>query len=228
MTLDYHTTVAFVTNETPSVYTLGVHVPTAMAAPKSGQFFMIGVAVEGVQMRRPYSYSAWHDGVVEFCIKRIPHGPVSSRLYACKPGDAVTLAGPYGVFVLREPIARDCLFLASGTGISALKPMVYAALQKSNQGVWLFLGVRTEEEIMYREEFEILQRDNRRFHFVPVLSRQQWTGAMGHVQDVVASYIAHRDADIYLCGVRQMVEDAKAALEALGFPKERIFFEKYT
>lgn len=228
MPKEYSTTVAWIREDTPTVYTIAINISKEIPAPKPGQFFMIISVVNGIEVKKPYSYSSWNNNVVEFCVKMVPGGRFSNHLHTLKKGNQIKLSGPFGVFTLRQPTDKEIIFLATGSGISALKPMIYQALSFQSPNVWLFLGVKVEQEIIYRKEFEALASQYNKFKFIPVLSRQSWSGETGHVQDVVSKYISSREADIYICGVPQMVEDCKNKMESLGFPKGRIFFEKYT
>ena len=95
--------------------------------------------------------------------------------------------------------------------------------------VTLVFGNRYEEDILYREEWEALEKLDANFSFIPVLSRQEsWQGAKGYVH---AAYLPFAHADpathFYLCGWTTMVREAKNKLKELGFPRKQLKFELY-
>ena len=94
----------------------------------------------------------------------------------------------------------------------------------------LVFGVRYEHSLLYREEFEAMARAHPNFRFVPTLSRpgDAWPGCCGHVQAHVLEALGdRRDMDVYICGLKLMVDDVRARLKELGLDRKQIVFEKY-
>jgi len=145
-----------------------------------------------------------------------------------QPGDTVDLSGPLGYFHWREP-ASDSILVATGTGIAPFRGMLQEPLGHTPTS--LVFGVRYEANLMYRAEFEKLASEQPdRFRFLPVLSRadESWQGRRGHVQTHVLDAIGERrDVNVYICGLKAMVDDLRAQLKALGFDRKRIIYEKY-
>ncbi len=195
-----------------------------------GQYMLVKAVIGGQTFVKPYSIASLPSkkDYIEFCIRIV--GTVSKYMASLKPGEKLELMGPGGNFTLKEPLLNDVVFVATGTGISSLRPMIDAIFEKgTGKNIWLFFGNRTEDEIVYRSHFEELTK-NRNFHFVPVVSRpdDRWKGERGHVQDALKKHIASPgDMDIYICGVLAMVEEAAKIAEEMGFKKENIYFEKY-
>jgi CDP-4-dehydro-6-deoxyglucose reductase len=101
-----------------------------------------------------------------------------------------------------------------------------------NHGVnfHLVFGVRYEASLMYRQEFEALADKYPNFRFWPVLSRPEasWQGRTGHVQQhVLEALDDRRDVDVYICGLKAMVDDMRTRLKEAGLDRKRIIFEKY-
>lgn len=159
---------------------------------------------------RPYSVaSSPNRSDVEFCIRRVPGGRLTSQLFEdLDPGDEVTVRGPNGDFVLQEPSTRDMAFLATGTGVAPLKSMIEYTFEEDRDVVdgetrdlWLFLGSSWEDDLPYREAFRDLAEEHENFHFVPTLSRERyltaWEGETDYVQQTVLKYLADDvDADV--------------------------------
>jgi CDP-4-dehydro-6-deoxyglucose reductase len=147
-----------------------------------------------------------------------------------KPGDSVEMTDPLGFFVVRNP-AKDAIFVATGTGIAPFRSMApeYLSHPEAKQ-LTLIFGVRHEQNIYYRDDFEALAKEHSNFHFLPTLSRAEpsWLGRTGHVQLHLFEAIGdRRDLDVYICGLKAMVDDVRAILKGIGFDRKQIIFEKY-
>lgn len=157
---------------------------------------------------RPYSIaSAPTADELEFCIRRVPGGTLTSDLFQyLEVGDEVTVRGPNGEMVLDDPSERDLAFLATGTGVAPFKSMVdylYGTdrhvVDGHERDVWLFLGAAYEDDLAYREAFRELDREHDGFHFVPTLTRErhlgEWDGETEYVQRVLLQYVADDAVD---------------------------------
>ncbi len=194
---------------------------------KAGQYILVMPKLDGTAIIKPYSISSSSGNGIELCIRKV--GRVSNYMCGLKAGDTIDVMGPAGNFFL-NPVMNDIVFVAAGTGISSIRPMIQEIFEKgTGKEIWLFFGNRTEEDIIYRDYFESLGRKYSNFHFVPVLSRaEDWKGERGHVQDALIKYIKNpANMDIYICGVPAMVEGVARIAGELGFKKEKIYFEKY-
>lgn len=196
-----------------------------------GQFIQAVLERDGKKVRKAYSIaSSLEDGsLIELCIRIVEGGFASNYLAGMKPGQSLEAEGPFGHFILQNEINNDIIFLAAGAGIAALKPMIVCALRKgTSHDVWLFFGVRTEKDILYRDEFDALASSHKNFYFVPVLSQSDNPDyERGYVQDAFKRIIKPKNQDVYICGFSDMVDDARAACKELGFPDEKVHFEKY-
>lgn len=170
------------------------------------------------------------DNRIELCVTRSSTtAPPDSDLP--HPGEHLRFSGPKGSFRLREPLDRDSLFIATGTGISPLRPMMYRALDISaGHAVTLLYGARTEADILYRAEFEALGAARALFRYLPTLSRPhpEWRGLTGYVQSHLDRVLDERtDLDVYVCGLKQMLEAVRPVLRERGFPRAHVHYEKY-
>lgn len=196
-----------------------------------GQFVSFSDVIGGKEITRAYSLASPPDGTnrFELCLNRVPNGFFSQRLFAMQPGETVQMREPLGMFVLRQP-PRDSVFVATGTGIAPFRSMLKAHLGESSPRFTLLFGVRYESHLMYREEFEEMADRYSHFHFWPTLSRPtpEWMGRSGHVQAHLEEAIGERrDVDVYLCGLKLMVDDVRKILKSMGFDRKQIFYEKY-
>ncbi len=141
---------------------------------------------------------------------------------------------PLGYFVVRNP-QRDAVFVATGTGIAPMRSMLESMLDAGlshddPRQLTLIFGVRYEHSLLYRDEFERLAAGHPNFRFWPTLSRPEpsWTGRTGHVQRHLAEAVGERrDLDVYICGLKAMVDDVRVMLKGMGFDRKQIIYEKY-
>ena len=190
-----------------------------------GQFMSLAATANGHEITRSYSIaSAPRPGSGEFalCANRVEGGKFSPGLFSMRPGDEVACKGPYGAFTPRNPFGPS-IFVATGTGIGPFRSMLLAAPEMAAR-LTLIFGVRRQEDLLYHEEFRTLP------DYRPTLTRppEGWTNRTGRVQGHVMEALGdRRDVDVYLCGLKEMVDDLRAQLKAAGLDRKRIIYEKY-
>ncbi len=195
-----------------------------------GQFVSFSSVVRDKTITRAYSICSEPDGNrFELCLNRVKEGIFSPYLFEMRPGDTVEMRPPLGQFVLRP--GADAVMIATGTGIAPFRSILRAHLVHGDlREVTLIFGVRYEQTILYRDEFESLARQYPNFRFWPTLSRPEpdWQGRRGHVQAHLAEAIGERrDLNVYICGLKLMVDDVRAILKGMGFGRKQIVYEKY-
>lgn len=196
-----------------------------------GQFVSLSAPVGEKVVTRAYSIaSSPNANRFELCLNLVEDGLFSPLLFALKPGDTVDMTGPVGYFVWRNPQA-EAILVATGTGVAPFRGMLMQRFQSGIRAkVQLIFGVRYEASLMYREEFEHLADAHDEFRFWPVVSRPQldWQGRSGHVQEHVFEALADRpDVDVYICGLKAMVDDLRARLKEKGLDRKHMIYEKY-
>jgi propane monooxygenase reductase component len=173
---------------------------------------------------------------LEFMIKLYPDGRFSGLLQEdrLKPGDALEVTGPYGVFTLRSSSPRRLLFIGGGAGMAPilclLRSMAEAGVERP---ATFYYGARSTTDLFHVEELEELGRELHDFSFVPALSEaaadDDWSGETGLITEVVERLEDDvTDVDAYLCGPPPMVDAAIALLESKGVPEAHIYFDKFT
>ncbi len=202
----------------------------------AGQFISLTIERNGEQHTRAYSIASPPRGGARFdlCLNRVEGGLFSNYLCDLPPGATITFNGPHGFFTLQQPIQRDQVFIATGTGIAPIRGMLAELMAQEPHNpfqVWLLFGVRRPETVLYREEFAEWAAAHPRFHFVPILSRppEGWHGRTGHVQQHLRLLLGGRsDFTAYICGLKAMVDDVRRILkEDFGLERRQIRYEKY-
>jgi propane monooxygenase reductase component len=160
-------------------------------------------------------------------IKLYPGGRFSGLLAdgSIKPGDELSVTGPYGVFTLRSSSPRRLLFIGGGAGMAPIVSLLRSLRENGNgRQATYYYGARTQADLFGLDELASLPCE-----FVPALSDEGWAGETGLITDVVDRL--ERDiseVDAYVCGPPPMVEAAIALLEARGVPEAHIYFDKFT
>jgi len=195
-----------------------------------GQFLSFVSEVDGKPITRAYSIVSVPSGnQVEICLNLVDDGHLSPRLFAMLPGDEKEVKGPYGGFIFREK--RHTVCVATGTGIAPFRGMLQQRVPEDPQHEYtLLFGVRHEHGLLYREEWERMADEHSNFRFVPTLTRppENWSGRTGRVQPLILETVGdRRDWAVYICGLKEMVDDVRSRLKEMGFDRKQIVFEKY-
>ncbi len=200
-----------------------------------GQFISVVEHKGEKEITRAYSIASPRAGNrFELCLNRVANGLVSPWLFELKPGDEVDMHEPLGYFTLRHP-GRRAVFVATGTGVAPFRSMLLDHLPRTQPQITLLFGVRHQEGLLYRDELEQLEREYESFRFMPTVTRpdSSWTGRTGRVQAHLDEALALRtpiesnNVDVYICGLREMVDDVRKELKARGFDRKQIIYEKY-
>ncbi len=220
----------------PEVHHFDFEVPDIEALPFApGQFVSIVKEIEGKEITRAYSVASPHDGNhFALCLNRVADGMISPHLFSLQIGDTVDIHEPLGYFTLRHPGHR-AVFVATGTGIAPFRSMLLHHLPRTQPEVTLLFGARYPEGLLYQDEFEALTRQYPKFRFLSTVTRpsEQWQGKSGRVQAHLDEALALRTPDelstldVYICGLREMVDDVRKELKVRGFDRKQIIYEKY-
>jgi ferredoxin--NADP+ reductase len=231
---------------TPHVARFFVQPDVAAPPFKPGQYFAVGLEVEGAVLQRPYSTAtaAGATGQLEFLVKRVASGTFTPHLFDAAPGTRVWLGPPKGLFMLQAGDPRTHLFISTGTGLAPFISMTQALLGEPNAPapagaprVVVVHGVSYQAELAYRDRLETWSAGGR-LDYVPSVSRPSdprnagWTGETGRAEAILAGVCDRISADpaetvAYLCGNPDMIEASIAVLGGRGFADGSIVRENY-
>lgn len=200
--------------------------PFSFTAGQYGSFILAPT------LRRNFSFATPPDGAeFEICADVTPMGPGSVWLTDRKEGDREEFVGPLGKFVVDSESGRKKIFVATGTGIGPIRSMAHDQLRlNTNEPLWLYWGLRFEEDVFWHKEFLTLTNTHPNFHYTLTLSKPTiaWKGVDGRVTDHLLDQAEPLvNFDFYLCGSREMVNDVTDHLYKRNVPKEQIKTELF-
>ena len=223
---------------------------------KAGQFVTMDLPISDKRLKRWRSYSIANapknmlenaenaqntegssgSTELEFSIVKSENSTGGSRYLfeEATIGTPIRFKGPDGAFTLRESSAgKDLVFICTGTGVAPFRSMIWDIYNQKlpHRNIHLIFGGRRAHDILFREEFEFLEKNLENFRFDAALSREpDWTGAKGYVHSVYTEGYKNIRSDVhfYICGWSKMIDDAVAKLIIdLGYDKSQVFYELY-
>lgn len=229
---------AEIVDETPDVKTFRfASVEPALFSYKPGQAATLEVPIGAETIRRSYTISSspsrpW---TLEFTVKRLPGGQVSSWLHReLRVGRTLTVHGPHGRFNFHDIPSLRPIFLSAGSGITPMLAMVRWLVDTSSAASIDFVHfASTERDLIARTELEHLagRRDNLRLFFVCTRAEgaTTWTGERGRIcEDVLERLVPDcADRDVYLCGPQPFMKTARSVLQNLGCDPHRVHQESF-
>lgn len=167
----------------------------------------------------------------------IPPGKASSYIFNLKPGDKVTVSGPYGEFFAKDT-DREMIYIGGGAGMAPMRSHLFDLFhtRKTSRKVSFWYGARSMRENFYEDEFREIEKNFPNFKYNLALSaplpEDNWTGPTGFIHQVLLdNYLKdHPDPgeiEYYLCGPPMMIDAVQRMLDDLGVEKEMIAFDSF-
>ena len=207
--------------ETYRAYSMANH-------PAEGNIIMLNIRIATPPFDR--NTGTWAAG--------IKPGICSSYIFSRKPGDKVTVSGPYGEFHILNT-KREMLYIGGGAGMAPLRSHwlhLFKTLKTTDRKISYWYGARSRREIFYEEDFRAIERDFPNFSFHIALSDPQpednWTGYTGFIHQVIYDHYlkdhdAPEDIEYYMCGPGPMANAVKKMLWDLGVPREMLMYDDF-
>ncbi|MBN1950202.1 MAG: NADH:ubiquinone reductase (Na(+)-transporting) subunit F [Bacteroidales bacterium] len=167
----------------------------------------------------------------------VPPGICSSYIFSRKPGDKVTVSGPYGEFFIKET-DREMIYVGGGAGMAPMRSHIFHLFHtlKTGRKVSYWYGARSKREIFYEDHFRAIEKDFPNFKFNIALSEPQpednWNGYVGFIHQVLYdNYLKDHEEpeeiEFYMCGPPMMNDAVQKMLYDLGIPEEMIDFDDF-
>jgi len=197
---------------------------------------------------RAYSMANYPDekGVVKFNIRiatppprstGIVPGQMSSYVFSLKPGDTISVYGPFGEFFAKDT-ASEMVFIGGGAGMAPMRSHIFDQLKrlKSDRKISFWYGARSLRECFYDDDYDMLASENQNFDWHLALSDPQpednWEGYTGFIHNVLfeqylKDHEAPEDCEYYMCGPPMMNAAVVKMLSDLGVEKDNIFLDDF-
>ncbi len=167
----------------------------------------------------------------------VPPGLCSSYVFTRKPGDKVTISGPFGEFEINRT-DREMVYIGGGAGMAPLRSQIFHLFhtEGTDRKVTYFYGGRTKRELFYIDEFREIEKNNPNFKFVIALDNplpeDNWEGPVGYIHQValdeyLKDHPEPEEVEYYLCGPPLMLSAVMNMLDNLGVPEENIRFDDF-
>ena len=200
-----------------------------------GQFVTLDLPIHEKPNKRwrSYSIASWPDNtnVFELLIVLADGGLGTHYLFNnVNVGSELTYRGAQGVFILPEKIEKDIYLICTGTGIAPFRSMINHIIIHNIpiKNIHLVFGCRKQIDLLYYDEMRELEQKLTGFHYYPTLSREEWDGHSGYVHPIYQSLCKDRpDALFFLCGWKNMIDDAKKNILEMGYDRKAIHQELY-
>ncbi len=169
--------------------------------------------------------------------KNVPPGIASSYIFNMKPGDKVTVSGPYGEFFIKDT-EREMIYIGGGAGMAPMRSHLFHLFEtlKTGRKVSFFYGARSLREMFYDDQFKKIAEKFPNFNYTVALSEplpeDNWDGPVGFIHQVVQDdyLFKHEDPDeieYYLCGPPMMIDAVNKMLYNMGVDNEMIAFDVF-
>lgn len=238
---------------TPTMTQFVVRPDDGVGAFEPGQYFALGVTVDGGLIQRPYSTSSPRDArtELEFLVRLVPGGSFTPMLWALRVGDRIRIGRAKGLFRLRRGDPRTHLFVATGTGLAPFLSMAESLIRDDGASsprprgpsaapprAIVVHGVSHVDELAFRDRLERLAADRGDLHYLPVVSRPAeavnagWSGLTGRLDAQLGAICDRHRLEpaasvAYLCGNPEMIAGVERLLAARGFDRDAIVSEQY-
>jgi Na+-transporting NADH:ubiquinone oxidoreductase subunit F len=167
----------------------------------------------------------------------VPPGIMSSYIFGLKPGDEVTISGPFGEFYAKET-GNEMVFIGGGAGMAPMRSHIFDQFRRlhTDRKVSYWYGARSLREAFYDEDFDSIVAENDNFQWHLALSEpmpdDNWTGKTGFIHQVVydnylKDHPAPEDVEYYMCGPPMMNSAVIRMLTDLGVEPENIMLDDF-
>lgn len=196
---------------------------------QAGQYVSLKIEKGGETKRRSYSIlnPPSQKDKLDLCIKIVEDGFASEVFNDAKVGDTFEIKGPLGHFIFDENNNSSVIYMiGTGTGVTPLHSMLMEFVKSMPEKKFILLfGVRHKKGLFLHDKFQQLAKKYFNFEYIPTLSREEWEGKQGRIQQHLPERC--KDTIFYICGLKEMVSEVKELLIDKQVDQKNIKFERY-
>ena len=168
---------------------------------------------------------------------KVNPGICSSYIFSLKPGDKVTVSGPYGEFFIKDT-KNEMVYVGGGAGMAPMRSHIFHLFHtlKTGRKVSYWYGARSSREVFYEDQFRAIEKEFPNFTFNIRLSEpapeDNWEGMTGFIHQVLLDEYLNKhpspeDVEYYMCGPPMMNSAVINMLLELGVERENIMLDDF-
>jgi ferredoxin-NADP reductase len=196
-----------------------------------GQFISITIPLGDETRSRPYSIASDPEdrGPFEICFNRVEGGRGVNWLFERRVGDTLDFSGPFGTFTIDRAPEAELGFIAEGTAIAPIRPMLKRALASSSPKIHLIYAATDREHILYAAELDEIAKTATNFSYEPVIAPAD--RIYDRLLELAETRWVIGDADrtrhLYICGVGKGVIRLRDLLRGAGYERRAVHYEQW-
>jgi NAD(P)H-flavin reductase len=202
---------------------------------RAGQFVLLNhTTADGSSIERSYSIAnaPAKDNHLEFVIRLVPNGAMSTVIKTIRIGQEVTIKGAFGRFgEIGSDLKNGIICIAGGVGISPIRSIIQSQIASSNHPpLSLFWGFRTPKDYLFQSELEQYKAQGHLQRLEVSISDESsdWSGHKGYCHHLVQQQLrVVSEKAIFICGPPPMVDETKKVLLEMGFNRKQIHLEAW-
>jgi ferredoxin-NADP reductase len=196
-----------------------------------GQFISITIPLGDETRSRPYSIASDPEdrGPFEICFNRVEGGRGVNWLFERRVGDTIDFSGPFGTFTIDRAPEAELGFIAEGTAIAPIRPMLKRALASSSSKIHLIHAATDREHILYTAELDEIAKTATNFSYEPVIAPADriYDRLLGLAETRWVIGDADRTRHLYICGVGKGVIRLRDLLRGAGYERRAVHYEQW-
>jgi ferredoxin-NADP reductase len=195
-----------------------------------GQFISISLALGHETRVRPYTIASSPEetDTIEVCFNQVPGGEGVRYLFERKVGDELQFTGPFGAFTIDRSPEHECVFIAEGTAIAPIRPMIRRTLASgARPALSLLYAALDSDHLLYRDEIE--QWSAAGVNFAPLLvpSAELYDRLAAETQRRWVDADSDRSRHFFVCGVGKGVLRLRDLLRGAGYERRAVHYEQW-
>jgi ferredoxin-NADP reductase len=195
--------------------------------PAAGQFISILIPLGDELRRRAYSIASIDAGLLEICFNQVAGGRGVGWLFERAPGDAVEFMGPFGNFTLAAPPQVETIFIAEGTAIAPILPMLRLAQSAAHAPMLLLYAAADRAHILYSAELQSLASRDVNLRIETMVTDNIYERLHDEANRRWVAADTNRARQFYLCGVGKSVSRIRDLLRGAGYERRAVHYEQW-
>ncbi len=233
----FEATIERIIERTPDTRSFFLRVANGQNLPfLPGQFLSFLLPIAGETITRAYTIASLpeEEEYLEICLNQVVDGPGSSYLFSLKEADVLRFTGPWGTFVLGQPMDTEYIFIADRVGVVPFRSMIARLLTASgNSTTQLLYGAPHARDLLYTTEWQGWERRCAHFSFRPLINEGEPEGysientLLPYIEQNFVKEVSPRNRQFYICGLGRPILLLKDLLRGAGYERRAVKYEKW-